>query len=258
MERFWGVLPGRISSRPGLTAVELFRAIGEGRVRGLWVIGTNPVASMPDAGRVARALERAELVVVQDAYHPTETTQFAHVLLPAAQWSERTGTMTNGERRICLLEQAVRPPGEALPDWEILCRFAREMGFGEAFAYRDVEQIFEELKEATRGRDLDFTGITYARLREERGLRWPFPQGARADTPLLYSDGRFPTPSGRARFAVVEQQPPAEPADAAYPLVLTTGRVKDQWHTRTRTGKEPKLVKACPEPYVELHPDDAA
>jgi formate dehydrogenase alpha subunit len=258
MERFWRVPPGRISSRPGLTAVELFRAVGEGRVRALWIIGTNPAASMPDAGRVARALERAELVVVQDAYHPTETTRFAHVLLPAAQWSERTGTMTNGERRICLLEQAVPPPGEALPDWQILCRFAREMGFGEAFAYRDVEEIFEELKETTRGRDLDFTGVTYVRLREEGGVRWPFPQGAHADTPVLYGDGRFPTPSGRARFVPVEQRPPAEPADAAYPLVLTTGRVKDQWHTRTRTGKEPKLVKACPEPYVELHPDDAA
>ncbi|HEU0072860.1 MAG TPA: molybdopterin-dependent oxidoreductase [Dehalococcoidia bacterium] len=124
METFWGVPRGRISSRPGLTAVEMFDALHEGSSQAVWVIATNPVASMPNSARVRNALAKAELVVVQDAYHPTETTQLAHVLLPAAQWSERAGTMTNAERRVCLLEQAGRPPGEALPDWQILCRFA--------------------------------------------------------------------------------------------------------------------------------------
>lgn len=257
MERFWDLPPGRISPRPGLTAVELFEALAGGIVKAVWIICTNPVASMPNTGRVEEALQRAELVVVQDAYHPTETTRYAHVLLPAAQWSERTGTMTNSERRVCLLEQASEPLGEALPDWQIFCRFAERMGFGHAFAYRDEEEIFEEFKETTRGRDLDMTGITYERLSASGGLQWPLPEGQADGTRRLYADRHFPTCSGRARFHAVEYRPPAEPVDEEYPLVLTTGRVKDQWHTRTRTGKIPKLNKSCREPYVDIHPADA-
>lgn len=228
MERLWGLAPGSISPRPGLTAVDLFAALHEGAVKAVWIVCTNPVASMPHARQVERALRRAELVVAQDAYHPTETTRLAHVLLPAAQWSERTGTMTNSERRVCLLEQAALPPGEALPDWQIFCRFAEKMGFGRAFAYRDVEEVFEEFKQTTRGRDLDMTGITYERLRASRGLQWPLPEGRVEGTSRLYTTGRFPTCSGRARFHPVTFRPPAEPVDADYPFALLTGRVKDQ------------------------------
>jgi ferredoxin-nitrate reductase len=132
------------------------------------------------------------------------------------------------------------------------------MGFGQAFAYRDVEEIFDEFKQTTRGRDLDMTGITYERLRAASGLQWPAPEGQDNGAYRLYTSGRFPTPSGRARFHPVDYRPPAEPVDETYPFALITGRVKDQWHTRTRTGKIAKLNKSCPGPYVEIHPDDAA
>jgi len=256
-EALWRIAPGSISPRPGLTAVDMFDAIGAGDVKAVWVAATNPVASMPDSPRLKRSLANAELVVVQDAYHPTETTQSAHVLLPAAQWSERAGTMTNAERRVCYLGQATEPPGEALPDWEIFCRLAEKMGFGSAFAYSSVEEVFEELKQATAGRDLDMAGMTYDRLRETGGLQWPMPPGQSGGRARLFGDGVFPTESGRARFHVTSYAPPAEATDEAFPWVLTTGRVKDHWHTRTRTGKVAKLVRGAPAPFVEVNQDDA-
>ena len=257
MEAFWGVPAGSISAKAGLTAVEMFEAMHEGSVKAVWVVATNPVASMPNSARVRQALAKAELVVVQDAYHPTETTEMAHVLLPAAQWSERAGTMTNAERRVCVLEQAGRPPGEALPDWQILCRFAQRMGFGDAFAYCDVEEIFEEFKQTTRDRDLDMMGMTYELLRATGGLQWPAPLGRRGGARRLYADHVFETESRRARFHAVEYRAPAEAPDADFPYVLTTGRVKDQWHTRTRTGKVRKLNASEPEPFVEVNRGDA-
>ncbi len=257
METFWGVAPGSISPRTGLTAIEMFDAMAEGAVKGAWIICTNPVASMPNNSRVKEALRKAELVVVQDAFHPTETSLYAHVLLPAAQWSEREGVMTNSERRISLLEKVAEAPGATLPDWQIICRFAEKMGFGQAFAYDCSEEIFEEFKATTAGRDLDMTGVSYERLRNSPGLQWPLPQGSEAGTARLYTDGRFATESGRARFSAVEYRAPAEPIDAAYPFVLTTGRLKDQWHTRTRTGKVPKLNKTNPRPFLEIANGDA-
>jgi anaerobic selenocysteine-containing dehydrogenase len=257
VEAFWGLPPGAISARPGLTAVEMVEALEQGHIKVLWIAGTNPLVSLPNAHRAREAFARAELVVVQDAYHPTETTQVADVILPAAQWSEREGTMTNGERRICLLEQAGDPPGEALPDWQIICRVAEALGFGRAFRYRCTEEVFREYRELTRGRDLDITGVDYALLRATGGVQWPCPEGARHGTTRLFTDGRFPTPDGRARFHAVDYRAPAEEVSAEYPLVLLTGRVKDQWHTRTRTGKVPKLNRSAPGPFVEIHEQDA-
>jgi ferredoxin-nitrate reductase len=165
--------------------------------------------------------------------------------------------MTNAERRVCVLEQATEAPGEALPDWQILCRFAAAMGHREAFAYPNVQSIFDEFKQTTAGRDLDMTGMSYDLLRASGGLQWPLPLGRSGGTKRLYADGVFPTPSGRARFHAVEYRPASEPIDADYPFVLTTGRVKDQWHTRTRTGKVKKLVAGAPEPFIEISPGDA-
>jgi ferredoxin-nitrate reductase len=257
MESFWGVEPGSISDKPGLTAVDMFDAVGAGAVKAIWIIATNPAASMPNATRVRDALHNAELVIAQDAYHPTETSELAHVLLPAAQWSEREGTMTNAERRVAYLEHAGPPPGEALSDWQVLCLFAEKMGFGRHFAYDRAEAIFEEFKQTTRGRDLDMTGITYARLQQQNGLQWPLPEGESNGKTRLYDDGVFPTESGRARFHVTSFVPPAEAPSREYPFVLTTGRIKDQWHTRTRTGRVKKLVSANPEPFVEINGQDA-
>jgi anaerobic selenocysteine-containing dehydrogenase len=256
-EQLWKVPEGRIAARPGLAAVDLFRAMADGHVKSVWILCTNPAVSLPNLSVVQAGLARAELVVVNDIYHPTETTQLADVVLPAAQWAERDGTLTNSERCISYVERVVDPPGEALPDWEIICRFARALGHGDALPFRSAEEVYEEYKAFTRGRDLDITGVTYARLR--RGpLQWPCPSEQHRSTMRRFTDGVFAHPGGRAKFLAHEYEPPAERTDEAFPMVLTTGRVRDHWHTLTRTGKIPVLVKKEPAPFVEVHPDDAA
>ena len=229
----------------------------QGELKVVWVVATNPVASLPNSERVRAAFAKAEMVVVQDAYYPTETGELADVLLPAAQWSERTGAMTNSERRICLLEQIGDAPGEALPDWQIISRVAAALGYEEAFSYGDVEEIFAEFRELTRGRDLDITGVSYELLRASPGgVQWPLPEGGR-EHPRLFGDTPFATPDGRARFHVPAYREPDDALTERYPLSLVTGRVKDQWHTMTRTGNVPKLNKSEVEPVVEIHPADA-
>lgn len=255
--KIWGIPAEYISSKPGYSALDLFDVVLEGRVKAIWILATNPIVSMPDIDLAEKALRQAELVVVQDAYYPTDTGQYADVLLPAAQWSEKEGTMTNSERRVTYLAKAVEPPGEALPDWEILCRFAREMGFKDAFNYRCAEEIFEEFKRCTQGTPIDMTGMSYARLKETP-LQWPCPGPDHPGTERLYTDHCFPTPDGRARFIPVEHRLPYELPDRDYPLVLITGRIKSQWHTMTRTGQVENLVKLCREPFVEINRSDAS
>ena len=257
VEAAWGTPPGSVSSRPGVTASEMVEALERGEVKVVWVVATNPVASLPNSERVRAAFAKAELVVVQDAYHPTETSELADVLLPAAQWSERAGTMTNSERRIGLLEQIGEAPGEALPDWQIISRVAAALGYGEEFSHGDVEEVFNEYRELTRGRDLDITGVSYELLRaSSKGVQWPLPEGGR-EHPRLFADTPFATPDGRARFHVPAYREPDDALTERYPLSLVTGRVKDQWHTMTRTGNVPKLNKSEVEPVVEIHPVDA-
>jgi anaerobic selenocysteine-containing dehydrogenase len=255
-EALWGIPAGRIAPSPGLSAVDLFQALESGKVKSVWVMATNPMVSMPNLKRTRAGLARAEMVIVSDPYHPTETTGVADVILPAAQWSERDGTVTNSERAVTYLEQATRAPGEALPDWEIVCRFARAMGHGDAFRFRTASDVFEEYKAFTAGRDLDLTGMSHERLRQGP-LHWPCPSPLHRSTLRRYTDGRYGHPDGRARFIAHEYAEPAEMPDREYPMVLTTGRVRDQWHSMTRTGKIPSLRKRDPEPFVELHPVDA-
>ena len=262
VEGLWDVGPGTISPRPGLVATDLFDALAEGRVKAVWICATNPVVSLPDSARAREALRRAELVVCQDAYHPTETTALADVVLPAAAWPEKAGTMTNSERRVSLVRRAVDPPGEALADWEIFARLARAMGFGEAFGWDDESQVYDEFATCTAGRLCDVTGVSHARLRREGSLQWPCPapDGALGDhpgTPRLYTDGRFPTADGRARIGPTPHVDPAEAPDDEFPVVLTTGRVAHQWHTMTRTAKSRRLLDAEPEPFVEIGRADA-
>lgn len=262
IEQAWGVPPGSISERPGVTAIEMIERLERGEIKVVWVAATNPVASLPDSARVRAAFERAETVIVQDAYDPTETTQVADILLPAAQWSERGGTMTNSERRICLLEQVSQPPGEALPDWQIIVNMAQALGYGESFRYYGLEEIFYEYRELSRGRDMDITGISYPLLAQHRaGIQWPYPSTARMGPPedgrRLFEDRRFHTADGRAQLHVPRWTPPAESVDDEYPYALLTGRVKDQWHTMTRTGRSAKLMKSEREPFLEINPADA-
>nr|MBA3686387.1 molybdopterin-dependent oxidoreductase [Planctomycetota bacterium] len=255
--RYWGIDPGTISAAPGLTAVEMFQAARDGRLKALWVICTNPAASLPDGGKVEEALRALELLVVQDIF-PTDTTAFADVVLPAATWLEKTGTMTSSERRITLLDRVVDAPGEALSDVEILLRFARAMGWERSFPYADEAAVYREHAELTRGMDCDISALDHARLRQLGGAQWPVTASAPAGTPRLYVDGCFPTPSGRARLrapAVVDR---SETLDGDFPLVLDTGRVRDQWHTMTKTGRVAKLLATADAPFCEIHPDDAA
>ncbi len=253
----WSVPPEQMSPTPGLSAVEMFEALADGKVKAVWIICTNPAVSMPDLDLVDRALRYAELVVVQDSFHPTDTSLYADVVLPAAQWPEKEGVMTNSERRITLLPKLAEPPGEALEDWEIGALFGRMMGYSEAFAFANSEAVFDEYKRLTAGTPVDISRLTYERLRAGP-VQWPYSAREGAGTARLYTDFIFNSPDGRARFHPTEHRAPAEVPDREFPLILTTGRIRNQWHTMTRTGKAPALRKVAPEPYVEIHPDDAA
>lgn len=257
IEAYWGREPGTIAERPGLTAVEMFRALETGRLKAIWIAGTNPAVSLPDLHSVRRALAKAELIVVQDPYHPTETTVLADVLLPTAQWSEKTFTTTDSARIVSFSEQVVNPPGAALPDWEILAKFGEQMGYS-GFKFSDSSEVWDEFIGLTAGRPCDMSGMTSARLRAERHLQWPCPSVDHPGTPRLYLDRKFPTPSGRARFLPRTHRPPRETTDHEFPLVLTTGRLYAHWHTMTRTRQSPKLMQREPSAFVEVHPDDAA
>jgi ferredoxin-nitrate reductase len=264
MRRLWDIPAGApgISPAPGLAATELVEALEAGTVKVVWIVATNPVVSQPDAQRFSAALRRANLVVCQDAYHPTETSSLAHVVLPAAQWPEKAGTMTNSERRVGLLRKAIEPPGVALPDWEIFARVGRALGHRKAFAWKTAAEVFAEFVTTTDGRLCDMSGLSHERLAQEGALQWPVPARGvggveHTGTERLYTSRRFPTPTGRARFAATPHAEPADAPDEDFPLVLTTGRVANQWHTMTRTSKSPDLMSAEPEPFLELHADDA-
>jgi len=259
---YWGV--DDLPQRPGLTATELFDALEAGRVKAVWIACTNPVVSMPDAKRAEAALRKAELVMVSDAYHPTDTTKFAHLLLPAAGWAEKEGTLTNSERAISHLQQALPAAGLSRPDWRIAADFARLLGkklgrdWDAAFGFTNAEAVFNEHRGLTRGKDIDITGLSYALLDAQGPQQWPFPEGATPNTTKrLYADARFETADGLGHFANVVYRPVAEATDAAYPIALTTGRIRDQWHTMTKTGNVPSLLQHVAAPALHMHPEDA-
>ncbi len=262
--RFWNA--PRVAAKPGLKAVDMFQAVANGRIKAIWIMATNPVVSLPDADNVRTALERCPLVVVSDAYADTDTIRLADIRLPAQTWGERDGTVTNSERRISR-QRAFRPaPGEARPDWWIVTEVARRMGFAEAFPYANPGQIFREHAqlsgfENNGGRDFDISGLADLEIDEYDALepiQWPVPRGRREGTDRLFADGAFFTPDRPARFVAVGERRPGHATDADFPLVLNTGRVRDHWHTLTRTGRSARLSSHVVEPYVELHPDDAA
>ena len=252
--KHWGV--ASVPDKPGLTAVELFTAIHDGRVKAVWILGTNPVESLPDANLVDEALKRAELVVVQDCY-PTATTAMADIILPAATWLEKSGTMTNSERRISLLNAAIAPPGDALPDYEIICRFAAHLGAGAAFTYASSAEVYADHVALTAGRDLDMAGLSHARLAADGPQQWPIPTPDHPGTERLYTDGRFNTANQRAQLKAPPYANRSEAVSPLRPLILTTGRLRDQWHTMTKTGRVAKLNAHADQPFCEIHPHDA-
>ncbi|UZK66688.1 nitrate reductase [Sphingomonas sp. M1-B02] len=251
--RFWGT--EAVAAKPGLKAVDLFRSIGEGRIKALWVMATNPAVSMPDAGSVREALGKCPFVVVSDCIADTDTTRFAHVKLPAAGWGEKDGTITNSERMISRQRRLFELPGEAKPDWWIVKEVGRRMGWTGEFAYSRPADIYREHTRLStyqnHGARLFDIGkhaaISNAAYEEMEPWRWG---GA------VFADGRFPTPTGRARLIGVTQRPLQAPL-ANWPMTLNTGRYRDQWHTMTRTGLSPKLGSHRREPMVEIHPLDA-
>lgn len=256
VEAYWG-RPGTISPKPGHTAVEMFRALERGSLKAIWIAGTNPAVSLPDLHQVRRGLARAQLVVVQDAYAPTETGQMADVLLPAAQFGEKEWTSTNSERMVSYSPPLWPAPGESLPDWKILSRFAGKLGF-RGFEYANAAQVWDEFVGLTKGRPCDMSGMTAERLHRETNLQWPCPTPTHPGTKRRYLDRRFSHPDGKAAFLAREHKEPREMPDHEFPFVLTTGRLYSHWHTLTRTAKAEKLVRREPGPFVEIHPDDAA
>jgi anaerobic selenocysteine-containing dehydrogenase len=255
----WGVPVDRLNPQPGLTGVEMFQALADGRLKAIWIAASNPAVSMSDLTTVRAGLKRAELVVVQDSYFPTETARgYADVVLPAAQWAEREGTATSSERRVSYLPSLAPAPGAARPDWSIFADLARRMGFESAFSYTSAEAVFDEYRACTRGTSMDLTGLSYARLQREGGVQWPCPEEAPLGTKRLYAHGEaFATADGRAHFHVPVWRRSPEQVDEARPLQLSTGRVRDQWHTMTRTGSVPQLLKSCSAPFLAINPADA-
>ena len=259
--RFWG--SDRVASGAGLKAVDMFDAVGDGRIKAIWIMATNPAVSLPDSGRVRDALARCPLVIVSDCMAETDTTVFAHVKLPALTWGEKDGTVTNSERRISRQRPLFRPPGQARADWRIVADVATAMGFGDAFGWRTPREVFREHARLTayenEGRVLDLgplVSLTPDAYEALSPVQWPVtPEGG---TARLFTDGRFPTADGKARLVPVRPQPPAAMIDGGFPLALNTGRLRDQWHTMTRTGLAPELCRHAPEPVLDIHPEDAA
>lgn len=255
----WGV--EELPSAPGRTAIDMFDAVLEGRIKVLWIAATNPAQSLPDQARVRAALQKAEMVIVQEAFTNTETLAYADLVLPAATWPEKEGTVTNSERRISRVRAAIAPPGAAMADWKLACAVARRLAGRIApakaalFDYADEARIFDEHARSTKGRDLDYSALSYAVLDAEGPQQWPY-SASRQGAARLYEDGRFPTETGRAGFLDVGYTPVAEKVSAQFPLHLTTGRLRDQWHTMSRTGLVPSLTRHAEEPFIALNPAD--
>jgi len=262
VQTFWDA--PRLADRPGLKAVDMFRAVREGRIKALWIACTNPAVSMPDADTVRAAIAGCDFTVVSDITAHTDTARLADVLLPATGWGEKDGTVTNSDRTISRQRPALPAPGLTRHDWAIFAEVGRRMGWADAFDYTTPAQIFREHAALSGvagklGRDFDISGLAeisdadYERLRP---TRWPVTgtkYGGR-----FFGDGRFFTPDGRARFLPVRHRPPTAKRSPDYPYRLNTGRTRDQWHTMTRTGLAPRLSRHLGEPFLQIHPRDAA
>lgn len=257
--RFWRA--PRMATRPGLKAVDLFEAVARGEIKAIWIMATNPVDSLPNADSVKKALQVCELSVVSEAVRNSDTVDACRIRLPALAWGEKDGTVTNSERGISRQRPFLRAPGEARQDWWILSQVARRLGYGEAFAWRGVADIFREHaalsafeNDGTRDFDLGaYAGIDDGGYEKLESFVWGRAPGRR-----FFAEGGFFHADRRARFVATPLRGAAHAPSGRRPLVLNTGRVRDQWHTMTRTGKSTRLAGHRPEPTIELHPDDAA
>ncbi|MFZ3184017.1 MAG: molybdopterin-dependent oxidoreductase [Pseudomonas sp.] len=258
--RYWGV--EQLPENTGLTAVELFDAVGDGRIKALWIACTNPAQSMPDQSKIHQALALCPFVVVQEAFNTTETCHYADLLLPASSWGEKEGTLTNSERRISHVRPAISAPGQARADWSITLDFARRLeqrlrpALPSLFAFDSPQALFDEYKGLTARRDLDIAGLSYSILDQQGPQQWPFHADLQSGSTRLYADAQFPTASGRAQFVADPYRAPAEKRDARFTLSLNTGRLRDQWHGMSRTGTAARLFGHVEEALLSLHPDE--
>jgi ferredoxin-nitrate reductase len=261
LETFWGLPSGRISDQVGRTAWDMIRGLEADEVDFLWIAATNPAVSFPDLVRTKAALRRSPFTVYQDAYYPIETSAFAHVLLPATQWSEKTGTMTNSERCVTLCQAFQSPLGEARDDWAIFAEVGRRLGFNDQFQFQTSAEVHAEFVQITRDRPCDMTGMSHAKLAKMGAIQWNSsdqnPDQDQIHNKRLYTDLQFHTSDRKARFGAYHSQGVFETPDEHYPFILTTGRLYGHWHTQTRTGRIDKIRQMHPNPFIEIHPKDA-
>jgi assimilatory nitrate reductase catalytic subunit len=260
MAALWNVPVERIPVARGLAYPDIIEAALAGRIRALWIIGTNPIVSFPNLGVLQQALEGLDFLVVQDGFHPTPTSELAHLVLPAAVWGEKEGTYTNSERRVSKVNPAVKPPGDARSDFDIVLDLAAALGVRDQLfpGWSTPRDAFDEWKRVSAGRLCDYSGMTYEAIEQHGGIQWPFPLGASDPeaSRRLYTDGRFQTDDGRARLIPVSWEPFPEQPTSSFPLVLNTGRTVEHWHTRTKTGKVPILEHLSPHAWVDMNPRD--
>jgi anaerobic selenocysteine-containing dehydrogenase len=256
----WGISPDRIPVARGLAYPDIIEAAVAKKIRALWVIATNPIVSFPNLDVLQQGLEGLEFLVVQDGFHPTPTSEFAHLVLPAAIWGEKEGTYTNSERRVSKVNRAVDPPGEARSDFDVFLSLAEKLGCKQELfpGWQQPKDAFEEWKRVSAGRLCDYSGMSYEAIEQHGGMQWPYPAGTTAvETSRLYTDGQFQTNDGKARLFCVEWEPFPEQPSAEYPFVLNTGRTVEHWHTRTKTANVPILERLSPNAWLEMNPRDA-
>jgi assimilatory nitrate reductase catalytic subunit len=256
----WNIEESVIPSKRGWAYPDIIEGAVSGKIRALWIIATNPLVSFPNQDVLRQALGNLDFLVVQDGYHPTPTTELAHLVLPAAIWGEKQGTYTNSERRVSKVNQAVEPPGDARSDFDIFLAVADKLGCRERLypGWKTVEDAFNEWRRVSRGRLCDYSGITYELLAEQGAVQWPYPEGSTGTaTSRLYTDGQFQTADGRAKLVCAEWEPFPEQPNREYPLVLNTGRTVEHWHTRTKTREVKILEHLSPSAWLEMNPRDA-
>ena len=259
--KHWNIDPEFLPKQRGMFMTDILPAIETGQIKGLWLIATNPMTSMPNTERIRRTLEKLEFLVVQDSYQDVETNQYSHVFLPAAIWAEKEGCFTNTERRVNLIRNVMPPNGESKPDLWIFNQMAKRLAQGKGPGFPETaEAVFEEMKTLSKGEDrmLDISGMSYAKLEAQRGMQWPCRDGEETGAQRLYTDGKFQHADGKAKLIPLAFVDNNEQPDAEYPFWLNSGRVVEHFHTRTRTGKVGNANKFSPTPYMEMNPDSAA
>ena len=260
IEKIWGFPFGKISEKQGLSAWEQMEAIKKGSLKIWWIAATNPLVSMPNLNYVKDALSKCPLVIVNESYEQSESIKYAHLVLPASQWSEKDGVMTNSERRVTLCPAFREKNKNTKPDWQIFAELGQKLDYEKQFKYKSSKDVYDEFLKTTSKRVCDMSGLSYELLKKSGPQQWPFPKGDRPnkDSKRLYEDGKFPSKNGRAKFCIDKPLGLAEPPSDEYPLILTIGRYLNQWHTMTRTSKVQKLSIKNPEPLLEINPKDAS